>query len=114
MAWRRGGSTRAWRRLRRAVLDRDGWRCRMPGEDGQPCGRELRPRMVHGQVLETDPAHVATVEHLDRLADGHPLLAPMDRLVAACQLHNSQGGAELTNAIRRATRPAEPERSWTW
>ncbi|WP_194922942.1 HNH endonuclease [Catenulispora pinisilvae] len=30
-ALRRGGSTRAWRKLRASILDRDGWRCHWCG-----------------------------------------------------------------------------------
>jgi hypothetical protein len=97
------GSTRAWRRLRLAVLNRDGWRCRMLAEDGHPCGRQLRPK-------DPRPEHRATVEHLDPLSEGHPLLAPMDRLRAACATHNAQGGAAMTNA----NRVAEPDRGWAW
>lgn len=97
----RGGSTSAWRKLRRAVLDRDRWTCQMPDDDGHPCGRRLYSR-------HRDPNHMATVEHLDKLAEGHPLLAPMDRLVAACATHNGRGGAAMTNAAK-----AEP-RSWAW
>lgn len=104
------GSTTAWRKLRRAVLDRDRWTCQLPDELGRPCGRKLRPRMVGGVVVEPDPRHQATVEHLDKLADGHPLLAPMDRLVAACAVHNSRGGAAMTNDGRKA----EPVRAWSW
>lgn len=101
-AWAKG-STRAWRKLRLAVLNRDGWTCRIVGTGGQPCGRKLRPR-------DPDPNHRATVEHLDPIAYGGPLLAPMDRLVAACATHNSAGGAAMTNA----TRGTEPDRGWTW
>lgn len=101
--WAKRGSTRAWRKLRLAVLARDGWRCQLPDRDGLTCGRQLRP-------MHPDPNHRATVEHLDPLADGHPLLAPMHRLVAACATHNSQGGAAITNAARRTP----TERSWSW
>lgn len=34
-----GGSTSRWRRIRRYVLDRDGWRCQAPRDDGTICGR---------------------------------------------------------------------------
>jgi hypothetical protein len=49
------------------------------------------------------------VEHLDKLVEGGQLLPSMDRLVAACVTHNSQGGAAVTNGRRRET-----ERTWTW
>jgi 5-methylcytosine-specific restriction endonuclease McrA len=98
-----GGSTRAWRKLRLYVLARDRWRCQLLEDDGQPCGRQL----YQGHL---DPRHRATVEHLDPLAEGHPLLADPSRLVAACATHNGRGGAAMTNA----TRKAEPPRSWSW
>jgi hypothetical protein len=100
-AWA-NGSTRAWRKLRRYVLDRDGWRCRMLEDDGHTCGRQLRP-------MDPNPAHRATVQHLDPIGEGHPLLPDPDRLVAACATHNSQEAARMTNAKR-----AEPTRGWTW
>lgn len=101
-SWR-SGSTRAWRRLRLFVLMRDGWTCRMAGTDGEPCGRQLRQH-------HPDPRHRATVEHLDPVSEGHPVLCHPDRLVAACQTHNSAGGARMTNARR----PVEQERGWSW
>jgi hypothetical protein len=100
--WGGRGSTREWRALRLLVLERDGWRCQLPEDDGHPCGRELRPR-------DPDPNHRATVEHLDPLAEGFPLLAPMDRLLAACATHNGRGGAAMTNSKRR-----ELARGWEW
>ena len=102
-AWAGRGSTRAWRRLRLFVLERDRWRCRMTDADGHVCGRQLRPR-------DPDPRHRASVEHLDALDLGGPLLADPSRLVAACTFHNSQSGA-LAQA-RRNTQPIE--RTWAW
>jgi hypothetical protein len=100
-AWA-GGSTRAWRRLRSYVLARDGWRCRMPDDDGAPCGRQLRPK-------DPDPKHRATVQHLDPIGEGNPKLPDPDRLVAACAHHNSQEAARTVNASRAVT-----QRGWTW
>ena len=74
----------------------------MLDEDGHTCGRELRPQ-------DPDPRHRATVQHLDPVSEGHPLLAPLHRLVAACATHNSQEAAQMTNAKR-----TEPSRGWTW
>lgn len=89
-----GGSTRAWRRLRAAVLERDRYRCQVPtGEvDGQLviCGRPAR-----------------TVGHVDALALGGRLLADASRLRAECEPHNYGDGARLANARRR-------RRSWSW
>lgn len=89
-AWA-GGSTRAWRRLRAAVLERDGGRCQVPVE-GRPCGVVAR-----------------TVGHLDPLSAGGPKLAPMTKLRAECERHNYSDGARLGNATRR-----QPRRSWSW
>lgn len=89
-AWA-GGSTRAWRRLRAAVLERDGARCQVLVDD-QPCGQ---------------PA--GTVGHLDPLSAGGHKLAPMHRLRAECARHNYSDGARLGNATRR-----QPRRSWSW
>lgn len=100
-AWSGRGSTRAWRRLRLYVLERDGWRCRMLDDDGAVCGRQLRQG-------DPDPKHRASVQHLDQLAEGHQLLADPDRLVAACVHHNSQDGA------RSLVRTQPVERTWTW
>jgi hypothetical protein len=100
-AWA-GGSTRAWRELRRFVLDRDGWRCRMLEDDGHTCGRALRSN-------SSDPRHQATVQHLDPIGQGHALLPDPSRLVAACATHNSQEAARMTNAKRM-----EPSRGWSW
>lgn len=101
-AWRRG-STRAWRRLRLYVLVRDGWVCQLTDPDGTPCGRWLRDS-------HPDPRHRASVEHLDPVSEGHPLLAHPDRLLAACLAHNSAGGATMTNARK----PAPVDRGWSW
>lgn len=89
---KRRGSTRAWRRLRAFVLERDGWRCKVPLDDGLLCGQ---------------PAN--TVGHLDRLCDGGPLLAPSHRLRAECAKHNYSDGAQVTNERRRGRAPR-----WSW
>ena len=59
-AWGKG-STRAWRKLRKAVLDRDGWRC------------QLRIDGICTVIADC-------VHHLDGKAMGDD----KDRLVAAC------------------------------
>lgn len=84
-----GGSTRAWRRLRAAVLERDGHRCRVV-VDGTECGEFAR-----------------TVGHLDPLSKGGPKLADPSRLRAECARHNFSDGARLGNASRR-------RRAWSW
>lgn len=89
-AWA-GGSTRAWRRTRRAVLERDGHRCQRPADDRDgPC---------------LAPAN--TVGHVDPLCAGGVKLAPADRLRAECAFHNYSDGAKLGNARRRQV-------VWSW
>ncbi len=78
-----GGSSRAWRRLRRLVLDRDAHRCQVPVEFGELC---LQPAQ--------------TVGHLDALAEGGPKLADPSRLRAECARHNYADGARRTNVAR--------------
>jgi 5-methylcytosine-specific restriction endonuclease McrA len=72
--------TVAWRRLRLAVLDRDGWRCQLQGPG---C------------------TTVATcVDHVTARADGGDCWDPTN-LRAACRPCNGRGGAALANARRR-------------
>lgn len=85
-AWGKG-SSRAWRRLRLIVLERDRWTCQVDG--------------CH--------AIATTVGHLDPLCEGNPKLARLDRLRAECARHNYSEGAKLGNARARARRP-----SWSW
>lgn len=99
------GSSRAYRALRRFVLDRDGWRCRMLGEDGQVCGIALSPWPGRPDS--------ATLQHLDALADGHPKICDPERAVAACRTHNLREAAQITNA-KRAAQAANHERGWEW
>lgn len=89
-SWRaRGGSTRAWRKLRAFVLARDGWVC-------QVCG---------------GPAD--TVGHRLPLALGGQLLPPADQLRAECGPCNYGHGAQLGQALR-AARQREDRRGWRW
>lgn len=64
------GSTRAWRRTRRAVLERDRYRCQL-----QLPGCTTRATHVHhtrGKQMGDDPAHlVAACAHCN-LATGDP------------------------------------------
>lgn len=106
------GSTKAWRRLRLAVLERDAWRCQVPVDAagridpaGRPCSLpaetvdHITPRALGGR---DDPAN----------------------LRAACHTHNRRKGAKLdadagqdpTPAKRRGPyrRPAQPARPWHW
>lgn len=103
-AWSKG-STRAWRRFRLAVLNRDGWRCRMVDpETGKVCGRRLRSS-------HPDPKHRASVQHLNARAAGGQLLPALEEAVAACTFHNSQDGARVAQS--RAAGPGQA-RTWTW
>lgn len=70
------GSTARWRRLRALILERDGYRCRMPTVDGTPCNR---------------PAD--TVDHIVPRARGGTD-AP-ENLRAACKACNSSAGATV-------------------
>lgn len=74
------GSTRVWRRIRRAVLDRDGWRCQWPvGED--VCG-----------------ARAVTAGHIIRRAEGGT--DALTNLRAECAHHNYRDGALYRNGKR--------------
>ena len=79
-AWA-GGSTRAWRDVRSAVLDRDGWQC-------QHCGQHVHPR-----CLVNGCPNCAHVDHLTPKAKGgddHPA-----NLVASCQRCNLSRGDRM-------------------
>ncbi len=99
-----GGSTRAWRRRRLAILDRDGWRCQVPVDEagrivaagGRPC---LKP--------------ADTVDHvLPRTLGGTD--AP-DNLRAACRPHNLDKGGRLDGDTGPRRPPSEaPTRAWSW
>lgn len=82
-----GGSSRAWRKVRRFVLERDGYRCQVPTEAGQPC-------------LE----HATHVDHVVPRSQGGAFLDPAN-LRAACQ---------ACNLTRGSARPRRPQRSWSW
>lgn len=79
-AWARG-STREWRRLRRAVLDRDGWICQL-------CSKPINPQLhnpdpmsaqVHhtlGKAYGDDPAQLQAAHRKCNLDAGDPTRAP--------------------------------------
>lgn len=73
-AWAKG-STRAWRRTRGQVLQRDSWECRLK-LDGCTT-RATHVHHVHGRdVTGDDPAHlVASCEHCN-LSVGDPTRQP--------------------------------------
>lgn len=106
-ALRPAGSTRAWRRIRLYVLDRDGWRCRVPVDEhgritpaGRPCGL---------------PA--VTADHIiPRTRGGSD---DPSNLRAACEPHNLNKGGRLDDEVRpapsrRDRRPPAGGRAWTW
>lgn len=72
-----GGSTRAWRKLRRAVLDRDRWTCRLCGGRIDPALRHPDPRsaQVHhtkGKAYGDDPRHLVAAHRQCNLDAGDP------------------------------------------
>jgi 5-methylcytosine-specific restriction endonuclease McrA len=85
------GSTSRWRRIRLAILNRDGWRCRVPLADGGPCGR---PARTAGHILA-------------RIDGGGDTWA---NLRAECAWHNYRGGGLL--AARRPDVPDHRARGW--
>lgn len=118
-ALRAGGSTRAWRRLRAVVLDRDSGRCQCP------------PRPELGELPAS--AHVPTgswwqlygppapalpcgrpANHADHVVSRHTGgTDDLRNLRAACALHNLSRGAaagdDLAPAPRRRSTP-----TWEW
>jgi hypothetical protein len=102
-AWS-GGSTRAWRRLRLFVLNRDGWACQVPVDD------------AGDQVADEDLAVRRCLAFADQA--GHILAKVLggpdtpDNLRATCRRHNLTEGAGIGAARRRAAGPRS--RGWTW
>lgn len=108
------GSTRARRRWRLVVLERDGWRCQVPSDDDpeRTCG-----------------AFADHADHKTPLAAGGAPLDPANGR-AACAFHNLSRGARtdeqarasrLDRKVSRGTRqPADlpredrPSGSWSW
>lgn len=91
------GSTRRWRRIRLLVLDRDGWRCRLPvkgGTDangGAECG-----------------AYATHVDHVLPRAQGGS--DEPGNLRAACSSCNLRAGSGRQGAVDRRPRRA----GWSW
>ena len=82
-----GGSTRAWRKFRAQILDRDQHLCQLKLE-----GCRTRANQVH---------------HLDGVSAG--LLCPPDRAVAACYLCNNRTGNPTHNTDPQ---PNPPRTEW--
>ena len=107
------GSTRRWRRLRLAVMERDRWRCQVPVDDAgriDPAGRPC--------LLPAD-----TCDHITPRALGG--LDVADNLRAACSTHNRRksdrldadaGDPPARPARQRGPyrRPAGPVKLWHW
>lgn len=92
------GSTRAWRRLRRHVLERDGYACQLPA-DHDPAVKCL--------ALATHADHV-----IPKSAGGPDTAA---NLRAACARHNLSRGAGQALGRRRAGQARRRAgRSWSW
>lgn len=86
----RKGSTARWRRIRRYVLDRDGWSCRVPVDDAG--------RLVDEQLPAELPQH------------------PDDptNLRAACARHNLQRGDRVEHAAPTPRRRPAAAQPWKW
>ena len=80
-ALRPGGSTSRWRRIRRRILERDGWRCQVPVEFGALC---LKPA--------TDCGHIVA-RYL--WPPGVPGVDGDDNLRAECATHNRGQSARI-------------------
>jgi hypothetical protein len=75
-AWA-GGSTRAWRRVRLLVLDRDKWTCQLCGGAINRRLRNPHPQsaQVHhplGKAYGDDPAHLQAAHRLCNQRAGDP------------------------------------------
>lgn len=80
-------STRAWRRLRAAILDRDGHVCQRPiPPAGHPCGRPA-----------TDAGHIIAAAYG---GTDHP-----DNLRAECEPCNATDGGRIRTALQKARTP---------
>jgi hypothetical protein len=93
------GSSRLWRKLRRLVLDRDGWSCRFPVEGGL-CGAYAR---VAGHIVARSewPAGVPGVDDPANLR-------------AECDRHSSRAGALIRHGLPADLPPIQPYRSEHW
>lgn len=81
----RRGSTRAWRRLRAHVLERDRYQCQRPTPPaGAPCGR---PATEAGHIID---AALGGTDHLDNLR-------------AECAPCNKGAGGRLRVLLQKAS-----------
>ena len=104
-ALRAGGSTAAWRRLRLRILERDGWRCRVPVDpagNAAATGPECGARLVPSTSTRDRDRH-AHVDHVVPRAECARLgVEPDDpvNLRAACGRHNLQRSGYQVAAAR--------------
>lgn len=98
-----GGSTRAWRRRRLAVLTRDGWRCRVRVDAAGAI-------VAAGGAECLRPAD--TVDHiLPRALGGTD---DPENLRAACTPHNLTKGGRVDGDVTRGRPRPKGGRSWAW
>lgn len=110
-ALRPAGSTRRWRRLRLAVLERDGWRCQLPADVDQ-AEPLLQLRAGAGQAPELLCG--AYADHVDHVVPrAHGGTDALDNLRAACARHNLARGARLDDSPTRPETQRRPRR-WEW
>lgn len=93
---KRTGSTRAWRRLRLYVLERDGWRCQLEWAPGRKCGA------IASHVDHVIPRSVGGTDHPGNLRAA----------CAACNLRRGAGPGQTSGQGASQRRPRR--RQWTW
>lgn len=115
-----GGSSRRWRRIRAAVLERDALACQHPGHlEARPGSWAALhapatwPRTHAGRALVCG-AYADHADHVTpRKLGGSDAL---DNLRAACPAHNLAKGAKLDDTTTTTTTPtpAAPPARWDW
>lgn len=105
-ALRAGGSTRQWRRIRAAVLDRDRGRCMFPG--WEPIDPGTWAALVDEPLAGVCGKPATCVDHVTgRVAGGGD--TPLN-LRAACTGHNGAKAAE----DKKAGSGSRPAKRWEW
>lgn len=98
-----GGSTRAWRRVRLYVLERDGWRCQFPGDDDHPA-------QLSGNRCGRFANHADHILAKSLGGTDHPA-----NLRAACRDHNLAKGDGRRQVVgARRGRQRVRARGWSW